>query len=67
MTHGNDRGGGGSGTKCPVCGKQTFGVYNTASKLVKRLAEKKEKEKEKARADVGAGARRRGGWEVVIE
>jgi RING finger protein 113A len=38
------RNGDSSSTKCPVCGKQTFGVYNSASKLIKRLAERKKKE-----------------------
>ena len=44
MTYKGGPEGKGSPTKCPVCGKQTFGVYNTATKLLKRIAERKSKE-----------------------
>ena len=30
-----------SGNKCAVCNKQTFGVFNRAHKLLKRIALKK--------------------------
>ena len=43
MTYKGGPEGKGSPTKCPVCGKQTFGVYNTATKLLKRIAERKSK------------------------
>ena len=30
-----------TGNKCPVCNKQTFGVFNKAHKLLKKIASKK--------------------------
>ena len=30
-----------AGNKCPICNKQTFGVFNRAHKLLKKIAAKK--------------------------
>ena len=30
-----------NGNKCPVCNKQTFGVFNKATKIVKKMAQTK--------------------------
>ena len=69
-----------SGNKCPVCNKQTFGVFNRAHKLLKKIASKKDMEKnngsvpstvsstEVSNRVVGtfvAPASKRGSWEAV--
>ena len=67
-----------TGNKCPICNKQTFGVFNRAHKLLKKIASKKgitEPEQSESSASVlTTGSRnaaiiappsKRGSWEAV--
>jgi RING finger protein 113A len=60
-----------SGNKCAICNKQTFGVFNRADKLFKKIAVKKgiiETDKEsasKGTAKVIPPPIRKGNWETV--
>ena len=67
-----------NGNKCPICNKQTFGVFNRAHKLLKKIATKKgvveaETTETSAAAAVSnrisgtlvAPAPKRGSWEAV--
>jgi RING finger protein 113A len=59
-----------NGNKCPICTKQTFGVFNRAHKLLKKIAEKKgTATAEGAGGGGGSSASapivRKGTWEAV--
>ena len=59
--------------KCPICNKQTFGVYNRAHKLLKQIALKKGGGESNiddplvatTAAVINAPVRKRGSWETV--
>jgi RING finger protein 113A len=69
----------GTGNKCPICNKQTFGVFNRAHKLLKKIAAKKgitETDQSESSASISvagsknvsamiAPIRKRGNWESV--
>jgi hypothetical protein len=62
-----------TGNKCPVCNKQTFGVFNRAHKLLKKIATKKgipepdasEKPSSATQRATTAPVSKRGSWEEV--
>ena len=59
--------------KCPICNKQTFGVFNRAHKLLKQIALKKgvgesnvdDPSAVSSVAVINAPVKRRGNWETV--
>lgn len=54
--------------KCPVCSKQTFGVFNIAKKVIKKMQERdQQKQQQSSSTNMGAnaGMSRKGGWEEV--
>ncbi len=62
-----------SGNKCAVCNKQTFGVFNRAHKLLKKIATKKGSTAEGGSAGDGTAVAsavapvvKRGTWEAVV-
>lgn len=64
-----------TGNKCPICNRQTFGVFNRAHKLLKKIAAKSipsEAEKSKSSSSVSVATKlvapppnKRGSWESV--
>ena len=59
--------------KCPICSKQTFGVFNRAQKLLKQIELKKgggeptpdDPSITTTAAVINAPVRKRGSWEAV--
>ena len=60
-------GGGSESSKCPVCQKQTFGVFNVATRLAKKLATtRREEESDKSGHTITTSKQRqRGGWTTI--
>jgi hypothetical protein len=61
-----------NGNKCPVCNKQTFGVFNKATKIVKKMAQMKGDASSAAPTSTSAGSisavapqAKKGRWETV--